>query len=186
MFSGRALIAGAIVASLALIITSLALGGSSYEPKQVSDPCKPRAWRHPDSISEDAEQFSLSALDGAACKLGVSRETLALALAKPGSLDEFGQNYGIGDAELEAAIRAGLNRAIDDAEQAGELDSFVAAGLHELVAQIPVEDAIKLINDAQEIFSNAQGLLGQFGGLLPDVLKQQLPPEVQGLLGGGP
>jgi hypothetical protein len=176
------LIGGAIAASLALVITSLALGGSSYEPRQLRDPCKHRPWRHPDSISQDAEQFTLSALDGAACKLQVSRETLAIALANPDTLEGFAQSYGIDDAKLEQAVRAGLNRAVDDAERAGELDPLVAEGLRALIAQIPLNDAIKLINDAEQVFSNAQGLIQGFGALLPDALKQQLPPELQGLL----
>jgi hypothetical protein len=179
---GRVLVGGAIAASLALVITSLALGGSSYEPRQVRDPCSHRPWSHPDSISQDAEQFTLSALDGAACKLQVSRETLALALANPGALDQFAQTYGIDDVKLEQAVRAGLDRAIDDAERAGALDPFVAEGLHALIAQIPLDEAVKLIKDAQQIFSNAQGFLQGFGALLPDALKQQLPPELQSLL----
>lgn len=176
------LVAGAVVASLALVITSLALGGSSFEPKQTRDPCKPRAWRHPDSISADAEQFTLSALDGGACKLGVSRETLALALANPGSLDEFGRDYGIDKGRLEEAIRAGLDRAIDDAVAAGELDSLVGDGLKEVVANLPLDQAIELINNGQQIFGDAAGLLGQASALLPDSVRQALPPELQGLL----
>jgi hypothetical protein len=180
--SGRVLIGGAIAASLALVVTSLALGGSSYQPRQVSDPCKPRPWRQPNSVSTHAEQFTLSALDGAACKLRVSRETLALALAKPSSLDQFAQTYGIDQAKLEEAIRAGLDRAIDDASRAGVIDPFIADGLHALVSQIPLDEAIRWINDASRIFTDAQGLLQGFSGLLPNVLKQQLPPQLRGLL----
>jgi hypothetical protein len=84
--------------------------------------------------------------------------------------------------KLEQAVRAGLDRAIDDAERAGALNPIVAEGLHAFIAQIPLAQAIKLINDAQQIFSNAQGFLQGFGALLPDALKQQLPPELQGLL----
>ena len=35
----RVLVVGAVIASLALVLTSLALGGASYEPKSVQDPC---------------------------------------------------------------------------------------------------------------------------------------------------
>ena len=48
---------------------------------KTQDPCKHRALAQPRGLQEIPEQFSLSALDGAACKLGVSRETLARALA---------------------------------------------------------------------------------------------------------
>src|SRR5262249_22645257 len=80
---GRVLVGGAIVASLLLVGAYLAAGGSSYAPEKVQDPCKPRPWRNPEGLAQIAEQFSLSALDGAACKLGVSREALARALATP-------------------------------------------------------------------------------------------------------
>ena len=80
---GTVLVLVAVVASLALVGAYFAAGGSSYAPAQVQDPCEPRDWRDPQGIEEIAEQFSLSALDGAACELGVTREALARALATP-------------------------------------------------------------------------------------------------------
>ena len=65
-------------------VAYLAAGGGDYEPTAVADPCAPREWRSPAGIEESAQQFALSALDGAACELGVSREALAVALATPG------------------------------------------------------------------------------------------------------
>jgi hypothetical protein len=81
--SGRLLIVGSIVASVLLVGAYLAAGGSSYEPEKVQDPCKPRAWSDPQNLSQLANQFTNSALDGAACQLGVSREAPARALATP-------------------------------------------------------------------------------------------------------
>ena len=106
--SGRSLVGVAIAAATALVALYLVLGGGSYEPTPVADPCAPREWRDPHGVEESAQQFALSALDGAACKLDVSRETLAVALATPESRKEFAAAYGIGDAEFEAAVRAGV------------------------------------------------------------------------------
>src|SRR5690242_1123020 len=103
---GRLLVGGAVLAAVALVGIYLAAGGSSYVPAKTRDPCKHRPWRNPEGIQAIAEQFSLSALDGAACKLGVSRETLAQALASPQARASFSQRYGIGDAKLAEAIRA--------------------------------------------------------------------------------
>ena len=114
---------------MALVGAYLAAGGSSYTPAKVQDPCKPRPWRNPQGIQAIAEQFSLSALDGAACRLGVSREALARALATPAARERFTRRYGISDAKLAAAIRAGLVRAVDDAERAGALSPFIAEPL---------------------------------------------------------
>jgi hypothetical protein len=168
--SGRLLIAAAIAASLALVLAYLAAGGSSYAPAKTQDPCKQRPWRDPEGLQQIAEQFSLSALDGAACELGVSRETLARALATPASRERFAQRYGIDDAELARAVRAGLLRAVDDAERAGALNPLLAAPLRATLRQIPVEEAIELIQNARSLLDNLQSFLGPAGSFLEEFL----------------
>jgi hypothetical protein len=163
--SGRSLIGIAIAAATALVAVYLALGGGSYEPTPVADPCAPREWRDPHGVEESAQQFALSALDGAACRLDVSRETLTIALATPESREEFAAAYGIGDAEFEAAVRAGVKRGIDDAEAAGALNPLVAAGLRAIAARLPVDEAVALIGDGRQLFEGAGGLLDQLGSL---------------------
>lgn len=168
--SPRALVLGAIAVSLALVAGYLALGGSSYEPTAVADPCQPREWREPSGVEESAQQFGLSALDGAACELGVSRETLAAALATESSRERFAADYRIDDAELEAAVRAGIVRAVEDAEQAGALNPIVADGLRQIAARIPVDEAIALIEDSSAVFEDAQGFVGGLGDDVLDLL----------------
>ncbi len=167
---GGFLVAAAVAASLVLVFAYLAAGGSSYEPAKVQDPCKPRPWRNPEGLEQIAEQFSLSALDGAACKLGVSRETLARALATPASRERFVKRYGIDDAELARAIRAGLLRAVDDAERAGALSPLLAGPLRATLRQIPIDQAIELIQNARSLLDNLQTFLGPAGGLLEQFL----------------
>ncbi|HEY8809392.1 MAG TPA: hypothetical protein VIM28_05160 [Solirubrobacterales bacterium] len=167
---GRFLVVAAIAASLALVVAYLAAGGSSYEPAKTQDPCKPRAWSEPEGLQGIAQQFSLSALDGAACELGVSRETLARALATPQSRERFMQRYGIDDAKLARAIRAGLLRAISDAERAGALNPLLAAPLRATVRQIPVDQAIELIKDARSLLNNLESFLGPAGGIIEQFL----------------
>jgi hypothetical protein len=167
---GRLLVIGAIVASLALVGAYLAAGGSSYQPEKVQDPCKPRPWSNPQSLGEIANQFSISALDGAACKLGVSRETLARALATPQSRRRFTEKYGIDDEKLALAIRAGLVRAVDDAEEAGALSPLLAAPLRATLQHIPLEEAIELIHDAKSLLGNVEGFLGPARGLIEQFL----------------
>ncbi len=164
--SGRALVLAALAASAALAVAYLAAGGGDYEPTAVADPCAPRGWREPAGLEETAEQFALSALDGAACELHVSRETLAVALGTSESRAEFAAEYGIEDAELEAAVRAGLVRAIGDAERAGELDPLAAKGLRAVAARLPVDEGIALIEDATGLFDGAGGIVDDLGGLL--------------------
>jgi hypothetical protein len=167
---GALLVGVAIAASLVLVGAYLAAGGSSYEPAKTQDPCKPRPWRDPEGLQQLAEQFSLSALDGAACQLGVSRETLARALATPRSRERFTKRYGIDDAELARAVRAGLLRAVDDAERAGAISPLLAGPLRATLRQIPIDQAIELINDARSLLDNLQNFLGPAGSLIEQFL----------------
>lgn len=167
---GRVLVIGSIVASLLLVGAYLAAGGSSYEPEKVQDPCKPRPWSNPQTLGQIANQFSISALDGAACKLGVSRETLARALATPEARRRFTERYGIDDEKLAKAIRAGLVRAVDDAEEAGALSPILALPLRETLQHIPLEEAIELIQNARSLLGNVEGFLGPAGSLLEQFL----------------
>lgn len=168
--SGTLLIVAAIAASLLLVGAYLAAGGSSYEPKQVQDPCQPRPWSNPETLGQIANQFTISALDGAACQLGVSRETLAQALATPEARERFTKQYGIDDEKLARAIRAGLVRAVDDAEEAGALSPILAAPLRETLQRIPLDQAIEIINDAQGFLGDVESFLGPASDLLEQLL----------------
>jgi hypothetical protein len=164
------LVGASILAALALVGVYLAAGGASYTPEKTQDPCKPRPWRDPQGLQEIATQFSLSALDGAACQLGVSREALARALASSEARERFAKRYGIDDAKLAKAIRAGLVRAVNDAEDAGALSPLIAGPLRATVEQIPLEQAIELIKDARSALGRFQDFLGPAGNLLEQLL----------------
>jgi hypothetical protein len=165
----RLLVGAAILASLLLVGAYLAAGGASYEPIKSRDPCKPRPWHNPEGLQQIAEQFSLSALDGAACQLGVTRETLARALATPQARERFGKKYGIDDEKLAKAIRAGLIRAVDDADEAGALSPILAAPLRAALERIPLEQAIELVKNGRSLFEGARGILGPLGGFLEEL-----------------
>jgi hypothetical protein len=168
--SGTVLIVASLVASLLLVGAYLAAGGSSYEPKEVQDPCQPRPWSNPQTLGQIANQFTISALDGAACQLGVSRETLAQALATPEARERFTERYDITDEKLAKAIRAGLLRAVDDAEEAGALSPLLAAPLRRTLEEIPLEQAIEILNDAQGFLGDVESFLGPASDLLEQLL----------------
>jgi hypothetical protein len=172
----RAFVVAAAVLSVGLAAGYLAAGGGSYEPTAVADPCEPRAWRSPDSAEEAGQQFALSALDGAACELRVARETLAVALATPGSRATFAAEHGVDAATLERAVRAGVLRAIEDAEEAGALPPIAAGGLAALAANLPVDELVALIEDADEVLADAKAFLGGFDvGGVRDRIEELLP-----------
>ncbi len=166
----RLLVGGSIAAAIALVGIYLAAGGTSYAPAKTQDPCQQRPWRNPEGLQQIAEQFTLSALDGAACELGVSREVLARGLATPKSRERFGRRYDIDEAQLAKAIRAGLLRAVDDAERAGALSPLLAAPLRETLRSIPLDQAIELIQNANTLLDNLQSFLGPAQGLLEQFL----------------
>jgi hypothetical protein len=157
----RTLVIGAIVASLALVVTSLALGGASYEPTPVKDPCQPRPWRSPGSLDDIAQQLTLSALDGAACELHVSRETVVLALGTPEGRSQFAN-----DPRLADALRAGLLRAVDDAERAGAIPGIVADALRQVIENLPADQLVSAARNAGSLFDQLSGVLGPLGSLL--------------------
>jgi hypothetical protein len=167
---GVVMVVGAIVAALALVGAYLAAGGASYTPAKTQDPCKHRPWHEPEGLEGIAQQFTLSALDGAACQLGVSREELAQGLASPEARERFTERYRIGDARLARAVRAGLLRAVRDAEDAGALSPLLAVPLRETLKGIPLDQAIEIINDAEALFDQAQSFLGPAQGLFEQFL----------------
>jgi hypothetical protein len=131
--------------AVALVSVYLALGGASYAPAAVADPCAPREGRNPDGFEQVAEQIVLSALDGAACELGVSREEIVLAFSSRASLERFAEEHGVSTEELESLARAGLRRALDDAERANQLDPMLADQLRGLAARVPIAQLLDLL-----------------------------------------
>jgi hypothetical protein len=138
-------LAWATAAAAALVLLYLALGGASYAPAKVADPCATRDWRDPQGFEEVAEQIVLSGLDGAACELHVSREEMVLALADRESRERFARQHGISNQRLEELVRAGLLRAVDDAERADAIDPTVADLLRRIVPRIPVDELLDLL-----------------------------------------
>ncbi len=139
-------IAWSTAAVVALVLVYVALGGASYAPAKVADPCAPRDWRNPQGAQEVLQQVVLSALDGAACELHVSREDMVLALANTDSREQFAREHGITRTELEDLVRKGLLRSIDDAENADALDSTLAGVIRGAVERVPLDQLFELVD----------------------------------------
>ena len=145
---GAIALAVAALSSAVLIVTYLALGGASYEPIAVADPCEPRPIEKPEDGSEVLQQVALSALDGAACELGVSREELTLALAGRSSRERFLREHQVTDEVLEQALRAGLIRAVDDARRVDALTGLEASVIRAAVERLPIGVVIDVLQRA--------------------------------------
>jgi hypothetical protein len=142
-------IALSAAAAVALVVVYLALGGGSYAPAKVADPCAPRDWRDPVGVQAVAQQIVLSGLDGAACDLHVSREDVVLAFASRDSLRRFARDHGISGSELEGLVRSSLLRAVNDAARANALDPAVANLLRDAVRRIPIGGLLDLLDQLQ-------------------------------------
>jgi hypothetical protein len=127
----------ALGAVAAVVVPYLALGGTSYEPTPVADPCQTREWRSPGGIEAVLEQIVLSGFDGAACQLGVSREDLVLALRDEDALDTFANRHDVSREDAERAVQDALVRAIDDAQDAGALSGSIASFAQKAVEAVP-------------------------------------------------
>jgi hypothetical protein len=127
----------ALAAVAAVVVPYVALGGGSYAPTPVADPCVKREWRDPGDLQAVLEQVALLGLDGAACTLGTSREELVLALRDEKSFDAFAAQHHLARADAERAIQDGVERAIAEAKAAGDLPGFVALLIAGTVKSVP-------------------------------------------------
>lgn len=192
--SGTGILVASILASLALIVGYIFAGGLDFKPTPVADPCDSRVWSDPTGLEDTAQQLAFSTLDGAACDLGVSREALTRALASDQATDEFLADNDISREQFDEAIKSGLERAVDDAENAAAIDPLVASAIRTAVQFLPVSQLIPLIQEASSAIGGDSGLsdllngdtsalgdlLGGDSGGLGDLLQQGLEA-----LGGG-
>jgi hypothetical protein len=102
----------AVVLVSGVVGVQLANGGGTYEPLRSADPCTSRpVTSQADGIDGLTERLVLLGLDGAACRLHISREALTLELA---------QSRTPTDAEINA-LRAGLRSAVSRMKADGSL-----------------------------------------------------------------
>lgn len=121
----------------AVVVPYAALGGGSFEPAPVADPCAPRERPTAEGLGETIERIALTAVDDVACQLGVSREDLVLALRSEDAFDAFAKENGIDRSEAETAIHEGLLQAIDQAEQDGTLPGLIAPLVRKAAESVP-------------------------------------------------
>lgn len=109
---GLALPLVAVLLVAVVLSVQVTAGGGHYVPRQPANPCTPRPVPpFPPQLEPLAGEIVLLGLDSAACRLGISRERLVLALAESGSLDP----------RAPAALKAGLRAAVDRLDREGRL-----------------------------------------------------------------
>ena len=128
----------AVVLVAAVLGVQVAAGGGHYAPLRPANPCAPRPVSPIQPKLEPlAEQIVLLGLDSAACRLGISRERLVLALADTRSLDP----------RESAALKAGLIDAVDRLDRQGRLPR-VSQLLPQALDQANLPGIVKTIIEA--------------------------------------
>jgi hypothetical protein len=142
---GLPLVAVLLVA--AVLGVQLAAGGGHYAPLRPANPCMPRPIpRIPAQLEALTQEIVLLGLDSAACRLGISRERLVLALADPHSLDP----------RAPAALKTGLRDAVDRLDREGRLpktsqllpDALDQAGVPAIVKTIATAIPAQVVDSA--------------------------------------
>jgi hypothetical protein len=125
----------AVLLVAAVVGVQVAAGGTEYVPRRPADPCAARAVPPiPARLEPVAERIVLLGLDSAACRLGVSRERLVLALGDTRSLDPA----------APAALKAGLRDAVDRLDREGRLPK-VSQLLPEALDQADLPGIVKTV-----------------------------------------
>jgi hypothetical protein len=128
----------AVLLVAAVLGVQVAAGGGRYVPQKPSNPCtqRPIPPIQP-QLEALAGQIVLLGLENAACRLGISRERLVLALAETGSFDP----------RAPAALKAGLRDAVDRLDREGRLPK-VSQLLPSALDQASLPGIVKTIIEA--------------------------------------
>jgi hypothetical protein len=119
-------------AAAVLIIVEFSLGAAHAGQVQLADPCKPQEF-----TGSAIQRVLLDGLDGAACQLHISREALVLSV---GSNSPFHTRWT--KQKIETALRAGMLRAVDEADRRGDIPSFLVGPIKRLVRTAPIDKLV--------------------------------------------
>ena len=132
----RRAVAGLLCASLVLIGVELVLRTTSSRVT-IPPPCSARPLFPGQGVDVATQRVVLDGLGRAACNLGVTREALVLSFAGSG-----GERLKRPNAQVERAVRDGLEHALDDAAKRGEIPQLVATILRLTIEHAPIDRLI--------------------------------------------
>jgi hypothetical protein len=127
-----AVLVALFVAAAVLIAVEFAKGAAHAGSVQLANPCVSRPFS-----GDVVQRVVLDGLDGAACRLHVSREELVL------SLDANSPFHRHWDKKtIEVALRASLLRSVDEAERRGDIPGILAGPIRKLIETAPIDKLI--------------------------------------------
>jgi MFS family permease len=121
-----------------LLAAELRAGARDFGTREYVVPCAapPDPFPQGEGLDGTLQRIALSAIDGAACELGTSREELLLSM-EPRS--GFGPQVHWTQDTLEDALRAGLVQAIDDADDRNTIPGLAATALRFAAQRAPID-----------------------------------------------
>jgi hypothetical protein len=120
------------VAAAVLVAVEFGLGAAHAGDVHLANPCT----AHNDK-QDTLQRIILDGLDGAACRLRISREKLVLSV---GSNSPFHTHWT--KQQISVALRAGMLRSVDEAAQRGDIPSFLAGPIKRLIETVPIEKLV--------------------------------------------
>jgi hypothetical protein len=130
-------VAALVLGAVTLVVVELANGAAGPVAPSIARPCQPRAPFEGGGLSGVVQRVVLEGLDGAACRLGTSREELVLSLSPSTTSRRWDRKT------IEVAVRAGLNEAIDAERRQGNIPAFLVPTLHQLIDKTPFDRLIQ-------------------------------------------
>ena len=178
----------------------VAHGGGEFEPLHPADPCVARhVTSEAEGIEALTERLVLLGLDGAACRLHVSREALTLELAQPGPRTDR-QVDALHDGLLVAVRRMKadgtlppISDLVDEALDNSDLNGFLKAAIKALPdsvidAALKTDDVLTRAIDGLDLRSilenldDQQDLNRQMNAAVEQAVKDALVDRLKGLL----
>ena len=136
--AAKATLVALLLAAVVLVAVELGKSAVSYGSATVENPCRFRTFEGR-GLDATVQRVVLDGLDGAACRLGVSREVLVLSLAGGGGFP----HTELDRARIERALRAAMLEAVDRAQRRGDIPSFLVPPLRRAIKSAPFDALIR-------------------------------------------
>jgi hypothetical protein len=127
-----ALLVAAVAVVVAEVGKSAADGGV-----RIVNPCTSRAPFPGHGIDATVQRVVLDGLDGAACRLHTTREELVLSLRGGSGSRRWDRRT------IDTALRAGLLRAVDEADRRGDIPGFLVPAVRRVVETVPLDKLVR-------------------------------------------
>jgi len=123
-----------LAAAVALVVVELSVGAIGFGKPKLANPCTDKPAFSGGGLDGEVQRFVLTGLNGAACRLHTTREELVLSFVPAAGTKRVRWDR----ATIDAALRAGFHRAIEDTEQRGPA-GYVIGHLLDVIVGAPLD-----------------------------------------------